>query len=195
MNRALLPLLLIIIAIVAFFMWINPHYANVTTLQAQLGQSNDALAQVAKLESVKSGLVDKENAFKQEDLDKLQKLLPDNVDNIRLFLNIQGVASRYGAAIQDISVASQDQKTTGTQPIGPSNQQYGQMALSFSVNLSYENMILFMKDLEKSLRIVEIKSLAFTADNKNPNYYKVAVSINTFWLNPKTATAAITSSQ
>jgi Tfp pilus assembly protein PilO len=157
-------------------------------------ESNRALGQVAELESRRAELVYKENAFSQTDLEKLQKLLPDNVDNIRLFLDMQGVAERYGTSIQDISVADQGQKTAETtQTIGPSTKQYGQMILSFSVNISYENLELFLKDLEKSLRIVEIKSLAFTADNNNPNSYKVSLGLNTFWLNPKAATKTISS--
>lgn len=194
MNRILLPLVLIIISIAAFFMWINPHYKNVKALGVQLTESNGALGQVAELESVRASLVDKENSFSQGDLAKLQKLLPDNVDNIRLFLDMQGVASRYSTSIQDISVADQGQKASATtQAIGPSNKQYGQMVLSFSVNISYEKLNDFLKDLENSLRIVEIKSLAFGVDNNNPNNYKVSLGLNAFWLNPKSATKATSS--
>ena len=194
MNRVFLPLLLIIASIAAFYFWINPHYTNVQALQVQLSQSNDALDKVAQLETVKSSLVDKENAFNSSDLDKLKKLLPDNVDNIRLFLDIQGIASHYGTNIADISVANQGTNSGSTQAIGPSSSQYGQMVLSFSITTSYENLNLFLKDLEKSLRLVEIKSLAFTADNKNPNTYKVSIGINTFWLSSKPATT-LTSTQ
>lgn len=187
MNRALLPLLLIIISGTTFYLWTNPHYTDVKALKVQLGESNAALARAQELESLRAKLVDKENSFNQSDLAKLQKLLPDNVDNIRLFLDIQGIAARYGTSIQDISASDQGQKTTGTQAIGPSDKQYSQMTLSFSVNTSYENLKLLLKDLEKGLRIVEIKSLGFTADDKNPDRYKVSIGINAFWLNPKTS--------
>jgi Tfp pilus assembly protein PilO len=169
-------------------MWVNPQYAIVKDYMAQSKDSDSALASVASLETMKATLVDKENSFNQADLDKLKKLLPDNVDNIRWFLDIQGIASRYGVTIQDISVADQAQKTTTTKTIGSSGKPYGQMALSFSVSTSYENLISFLKDLEQSLRIVEIKSLSFTADNKTPDRYKVSLGVNAFWLNPKTAT-------
>jgi Tfp pilus assembly protein PilO len=175
-----------------FSWWTNPHYTNIKVLGTQLNDSNDALARAQELESVRASLMDQENSFKQDDLAKLQKLLPDNIDNIRLFLDIQGVASHYGTSIQDISVADQGQKTSSAQAIGPSDRQYGQMALSFSVETSYENLNLFLKDLEKSLRVVEIKSLGFTVDNKDPDRYKVSVGINAFWLNSKPTT--ITSS-
>jgi len=186
MNRLLLPLLLIIIAIASFFWWINPHYTNVQLLQTQLGQSNSALDSMSELESVRAGLIEKQDSFDATNIAKLQKLLPDNVDNIRLFLDIQGIASRYGTSISDIAVADQNQKSSSSQqPIGPSGKQYGQMMLSFSITTSYENLSLFLKDLEKGLRLVEIKSLSFTADNKNLNKYKVSVGINAFWLNSK----------
>ncbi|HAO64604.1 TPA: hypothetical protein DCQ44_01325 [Candidatus Taylorbacteria bacterium] len=191
MNRVILPLLLVIASIASFFMWINPHYTAVKDLKVQLAESQDALDKIVELESVRSSLVDKENAFQPADITKLQKLLPDNVDNTRLFLDIQGVASHYGTSIQDISVGAGQASgaVATTQAIGSSKKQYGQMVLGFSINTTYENLSLFLNDLEKSLRLVEIKSLGFTADNKNPNHYKVALSINAFWLNPKTATS------
>ena len=188
MNRALLPIFLIIISIAGFFMWVNPQYTIVKGLMSQSKDSDSALASVATLETTKAKLVDTENSFNQADLAKLQKLLPDNVDNIRWFLDIQGIASRYSISVQDISVADQNQKTSTTKTIGSSNKPYGQMALSFSVSTTYENLISFLKDLEQSLRIVEIKSISFTADNKNPDRYRVYLGVNAFWLNPISAT-------
>ncbi len=191
MNRTLLPLILIIISITAFFMWINPHYQNVKTLQSQLAESNDALAKFAQLDSLRASLVDKENALDPAGLDKLKKLLPDNIDNIQLFLDIQGVASRYGTSIGDISVPDQSSQSSSGGAIGPTGSQFGQMALAFSVNTSYDNLLLFLGDLEKSLRIVEIRSIAFASDDANPNTYKVTLGINAFWLNTKIAPVAI----
>ena len=194
MNRALVPIFLIIVSIAGFFMWINPHYANVQALNAELKQSQDALAQAQQLDTVKNSLMAKKDSFNADDLDKLQKMLPDNVDNIRLFLDLQGVASHYNTSITDIAAGDtgQQKASTSAQPIGPSDKQYNQMALSFSIAISYEDLILFLKDLEKSLRIVEIKSISFAADNANPDHYKVSVSINASWLNSKTS--AVTSS-
>src|ERR1035437_7523461 len=141
MNRALLPLILIILSVTGFFMWVNPHYENIKVLKAQMVDSDSAMANLKQLESAKLRLQNAESNFAKADIDKLQKLLPDNIDNIRLLLDIQGIASHYGVSIQDISVADQGQKTTtpSAQAIGPSNKQYGQMALSFSVGMSYEN--------------------------------------------------------
>jgi Tfp pilus assembly protein PilO len=194
MNRVLVPLLLIIIAITSFFLWINPHYEEVKVLRVKQAQSDEALDKIKQLETVRAKLVDQENAFNQDDLEKLKKFLPDNVDNIRLFLDIQGIASRYGTSIADIEVGedkssskSKTKSTTSSKAIGPSNKPYGEMTLSFSVATTYENLNSFLTDLEKSLRLVEIKSLSFEADNKTPNRYKVALAINAFWLSPKTA--------
>ncbi len=194
MNRSLLSIILIIISIAAFFMWINPHYANTKTLGTQLSQSNDALAKIQQLETVRSALVDKENSINPEDLAKLQKLLPDNFDNIRLLIDMQGVASRYGITIQDITIGNNQQTpnsaTAGAaQAIGPSGKSYGQMSLSFSVKTSYENLLSFLQDLQNSLRIVEIKSLAFNAEDATPNSYTVKMAINAFWLSSTNSVA------
>lgn len=187
MNRVLFPLFLIAISIVAFFVWINPQYNAVMARKDVLNDTKKALASMDQLKTERARLIGLENKFSKADLDKLQKFLPDNVDNIRFFLDVQGVASRYNTSIQDISVGDNGQKTTtNTKAIIASNKQYDQMTLSFSITTSYENLNLFLKDLENSLRLVEIKSISFTADNKTPNRYKVSVGVNAFWLNSKT---------
>ena len=47
-------------------------------------------------------LNNKYNTFSKTDLDKLNKILPDNVDNIKLILDIQRIAQTYGMDIQNI---------------------------------------------------------------------------------------------
>ena len=52
--------------------------------------------------------------------------------------------------------------------------------MSFKVSAPYENFVKFMKDLEQSLRIVDVTALSFKA-NAN-NIYDYSVSIKTYWL-------------
>lgn len=181
MNKTLLGIGLLIISVSAFFMWINPHYGTVKILKAELADSKSALAQAQELDSIRDKLVEKENSFSLSDVAKLKKFLPDSVDNIRFIIDMQGIASHYGLAIGDISVGDTAKTTSSGAAIGPSSKQYGETQLGFSVATSYENLISFLKDIEKSLRVMEIKSLSFNVDNKSPNVYKVSITVGAFW--------------
>ena len=195
MNKTLLGICLLILSIVAFFMWINPRYAHVKTLTADLADSTSALTQAQQLDSIRSQLVEKENSFSPSDLAKLQTFLPDSMDSVRFIIDVQGIASRHGLAVQDIAIGdsgkanSSSGATTGSSP----SQQYSETPLTFSVTTTYENLLTFLRDIEKSLRVMEIKSLSFSVDNTHPNLYKVSISVSAFWFNPQ-KTSAITSS-
>ena len=185
MNKNLLAVGLLIVSVAAFFMWVNPQYAIVKTSTAELNDSKSALAQAQELDSVRSQLSDKENSFSQEDMAKLQKMLPDSVDSVRFIIDMQSIAARQGLAVQDIAVndVGSASAASSATALGPSGKPYSETQLGFSITTTYEKLLSFLGDLEKNLRLVEIKSLSFTADDVHPNIYKVSMTLSTFWLN------------
>ena len=190
MNKTLLGIGLLILSIAGFFMWVNPHYSNVKTLKSQLADSTLALSRAEQLGAIRSRLVDQENSFAQSDLAKLQNLLPDSVDSVRLVINMQNIASRDGLVLKNIGIdgskktsPSNSSNSYSSGIASPSGKQYGEIQLSFSVTATYENMITFLQDLERSLQVVEVKSLSFSVDSKNPNLYTVSINVSTFLLN------------
>ena len=99
MFRYILPIILIGIAIAGFFTFTNPFYENVLLEREQVASYNEALNNSKALEAERDKLTQKYNSFDPENLSKLQKLLPDNVDNIRLILEIEknSFTLRHGA--------------------------------------------------------------------------------------------------
>ena len=107
-------------------------------------------------------------------------MLPDNVDTVRLALELDSIASRYGVAIRDVRVGDEaGQNADG--PILPENSlPYQKVIVSFQFTSNYENAKRFLSDMEKNLRIMEIKSLSFKSDDSGLYTYNVA--IETYWL-------------
>jgi len=102
---------------------------------------------------------------------KVTKLLPDNVDNIRLVLEIGSLAAPYGMVLKDVKYSAPDNTTntqTNNNPSAPGaqkvNTDYGSSDLEFSIEGSYFNFLNFMKDLEKNLRIVDVSSISFSSE-------------------------------
>ena len=77
-------LILVGAAIGLFVLFTNPTYQTIKDLQVQNNSYDDALNKAKELHTVRDGLITKRNAFPPADIDKLQHILPDNVDNIRL---------------------------------------------------------------------------------------------------------------
>jgi len=198
MLKFITPFILLGVSITAFFMYINPAYKDIQELRSKQSSYDEALNNSNKLQTVKEELVNKYNNFQADDVKRLKKMLPDSVDNIRLIIDIDGIASKYGMKLTNVkySVASKTNKEDSNipTPVDMTNvfrdKPYDSFDLEFSTKGSYSNFISFVTDMEKSLRIVDINSISFssiegdtstTPSNIN-SPYKYDFKIKTYWL-------------
>ena len=190
MFRIIFPSAMLIAAIGLFVVYTNPGYNDVNALRTKQAAYNQALNNSQELLKVRNDLTDKYNNMSSTDRDRLTKLMPDNVDNIRLIIDIQNIALAHGMNPKDIKYDAragiQGSDTTAT-PLTPgdlSNNQksYGVFELEFSVTGPYQNFLAFVKDLEQSLRLVDIESVTFQAADTGSTAMKYGIRIRTYWL-------------
>lgn len=195
MTRFILPIILIGIAIAGFFMFTIPTYEEISVLKADVDSYNEALNNSKALENERDKLTSKYNAISKDDLSKLQKLLPDNIDNIRLILEIEKIASPYSMVLKDVKYnTDESDKTTSALSGGvqgglaetASQRDYRILNMEFSVTGTYNNFLNFTKDLESNLRIIDISAVTFAS---NPDFklspagvYTYKFNIKTYWL-------------
>ncbi len=204
MLRFIMPAILIGISITVFVMFTNPIYNDIEKLRTEVASYNEALDNFKTFDYTKEVLTAKESAINRDDLVKLQKLLPDNIDNIRLILEIEKIAFPYGMILKDVKYDAIDTATAKKNSAGgavatPSedrsqfaSKDYGVWDLSFSTTDTYDDFLNFTRDLEKNLRIVDISSIQFSSNgaggsgsNSNsasPESYQYSFKIKTYWL-------------
>jgi len=200
MMRFIMPIVLIGISISVFFMFTDPLYKDVGTLGTKVTSYNEALNNSTMLENERDKLTAKFGTINPDNLTKLQKLLPENIDNIRLILEIEKIASPYNMVLTDVKYNATDKsvaaptvsETQGGAIAKSVVKNYGIFDLEFSTTGSYNNFIAFLKDLESNLRIVDMLSVEFSSDtstsaNNNPKtasseVYKYNFKIRTYWL-------------
>ena len=175
--KFIVPTILIILSGAAFWAFISPRYENVKVLRAQEAQFDEALSRSKELIALRDKLLSKYNTFQTDDLERLAKLLPDTVDNVRLVLDIDSIAAKYGMTIRNASVREALQPQDA---IGPSTDAWGSITLEFITTASYENLTRFLADLEGSLRIVDVTDISFNASQTNLNEY--TITLTTYWL-------------
>jgi Tfp pilus assembly protein PilO len=208
--KFIFPIILIGVAISMFFLFTNPIYSDITNLRTQVSSYNEALDNSKALENERDKLTAKYNSISKDDLVRLQTLLPDNVDNIRLILEIEQIALPYGMALKDVKYNTTTEKDLKAKATAESlggvvgggisqqiNKDYGIWELQFSSIGTYNNFLNFTKDLEKNLRIVDISSVEFSSSDsydsgikgvssKNvpaaSQVYKYNFTIKTYWL-------------
>jgi Tfp pilus assembly protein PilO len=178
-------------AIGLFVFYTNGAYQRVSELRKTQAAYQEALNNSRKLLAVRDTLAEKYSSFSREDRERLEKLMPDNVDNIRLILNIDKIAKQYGMLPADIkfdATAADGKGKDATQPRTPSearelDRPYGSFDLEFSVSGTYPKFLSFLRDLEQSLRIIDVEAIAFAAGAGEPSgTYRYTFKITTYWL-------------
>ncbi|MCI0619679.1 type 4a pilus biogenesis protein PilO [Candidatus Wolfebacteria bacterium] len=176
--RLITPIILILAATALYIWYINPTYADVRTLRTEEAQYDAALTRSQELIAVRDALLTTYNAFPTRELERLQRMLPDHVDNVRLILDIDNIAAQYGMALQNISIG---EAASRGGDIGADTSPTGAITLSFTVRAPYDSFQNFLMDLEDSLRIVDVTELSFaTADETGLTGY--TVTLRTYWL-------------
>lgn len=193
MFRYIIPTILILVAIGGFFLLAKPLFGDISLKKSEIKSYDEALNNSKALESLRDSLTQEYNSFSQSDLSRLEKLLPDSVDNIRLILEIEKIAAPYGMVLRDVDYdvyAGQEKNGTPAQSRVSSVKDYGAWNLQFSTQATYNNFINFLKDLEKNLRVVDLVSVEFssnagrgaTPNSSLPEVYRFNFKLKTYWL-------------
>jgi hypothetical protein len=90
------------------------------------------------------------------------------------------VASKYGISISDITFKDDSSSSGSTIADAAPSQPYQSSAIGFSFSATYDKFNSFMGDLEKSLRILDIKTTKLTVKPDGTALYDV--QFETYWL-------------
>ena len=192
MLRSTISLTAIVIAGAIFFLYTQPAYDQSKTVQTQIASYDQALQKAAELQTLKAQLLARYNAFNPADIDRLQKLLPDHVDNIRLILDMDHIATIDGMTLSNVDISGNDSSAAGSGAtvigsLGASTQKYESLSIAFSTSGTYDNFKKFLNDLQSSLRIVDMTSLTITpggavASGTSGPSFTYGVKLKTYWL-------------
>lgn len=187
------PIFLIILSVAVFFTFIDPQYDEVKELLAQKEENETMLELARKLAEERQKLQENYVQISEPEKRSLMKLIPDTVDNVRLILDINNIGESFGVQFTGINVTGgEDGEVPNINPTNPT-ETIGTIGISFSVVATYDLFIEIMKDLEESLRIVDVRSLSISnggsQNNENNNglpvdqiFYSYTVSLDTYWL-------------
>ena len=171
-------IILILVSIGLFYTLINPEYAKVKVLRSQAAEYQGVLDNVSKLIATRDDLLDKYKAIPQAEIDRLGKVLPDNLDTVKLALDLDTLGSKYGVTVKSVQTLKND-TSTGAISL-PDGKAYQNAQVSFDFVATYDNFQKFLRDVETSQRISNVKEITFqTTDN---GLYEYRMILETYWL-------------
>ena len=191
--KLLTSLLLVGVSIGLFFMYIKPAYTNISSIRGQITQYDDAIARATQVLATRDELTNRRKNFNPGDVERLKKLLPDSVDGLRLVMDVNGIALQYSQkGIAGVKISRPDSSGAGNAKVpagtvgavgeaakGPL---YQSVSLNFTVSLTYDQFLKFLKYLVRSLHLVDVTNLSITLkpeqqSSPSPIYdYSIALS-------------------
>lgn len=193
MFQFILPIFFVLASIGLFFGFTKTKWDSIQTLRQETVEYKKALDNSKQLLTKRDELLGKKNAIAETDIEKLNVLLPSDVNSTKVILEIEHLATRiHGLGFENPKYDPNKKVTTDTKTgtdattkqtpkdLAEEQKDYGTFELEFTLSGSYERFIGFIQDLEQSLRIVDIQSVEIsTPDSQTMKYL---VKVQTYWL-------------
>ena len=190
MNKNITPLILIVLAIGIYFTFTRLKIDELGTVREVNAKYQQALDNSEALIKVRDNVLSTYNKINPDDQDRLEKILPNNVDNVRLIIDLNGIGSRHGLVIKNIKTSTpKDMSSSNTNTNVNANlgfdavkapSSYNTVTLNFDVSANYTTFTDFLKDLESSLRILEISRIGLKVNDLGT--YDYSLEVKTYWL-------------
>lgn len=193
MSKAL-PVLFLLIAGGIFVGYVHPTVTkDIAAARAQVKKYDAALAASTRYEQKQAQLATEEQALPEDGIERLEQYLPDNVDNVQLILDLDGLASRSGLTITNFNTTESEVSTKGDSveveggpaPTGQvlsldPSKPYESLDLSITAAGSYAQMRAFLDGVESSLRPLDL--IQFQLTDSPTGVYRYQMTFRLYWL-------------
>jgi Tfp pilus assembly protein PilO len=162
--KSFIPFILIAICIATYYMYISPLYSQVQALSSKKAEYVSALQKAREVNQKKEELLTAYNAISPEDLDRLNKIIPDHISNVEIANSLNSLASSHGMTIKALQILTPKSNSSEE----GSKMPYKTWNISFSVTGKYDQFIGFLKDIESNIDLTDVVSLTIRAPKANP---------------------------
>ncbi len=182
--KNIISIIVIVLSIATFVFVVQPQYDSIKEMEKQEKELERVLSNARRLQSLRDSLLDKRQSIAEADVRRLEKLIPESAENIKLILEFEQIAEKYDLKIQAAS-ASEGSTEDGAEVQGQrfdiETNDYGVITLDFTIDGSYQDFISFLQSIEQNLRITDIRSLSISP-SEDDSAYSFQISIDTYWL-------------
>ncbi len=202
--KAIISIILIAASIAFFVFFTKPQWTELKANRLEVEKLNIAQENAKKLKARIDGLSKIRSSITDQDHEKIKKMIPDNVENVKLIIDFDNMLqdlvaqnkteALYKSAGDTGKISIDNPKITqGTTVLDGTFDatQLGVADFSFSVSLTYQDFLDFLRRIENSTRVFDVESISFSAPNasgvKDPNniVYTFNIALKTYWLKSK----------
>lgn len=201
MNKFVFPGALILLSVGIFFTYTQTAYTGLQTNREINKAYAKAIENSKLLIEKREQAVAAYNSIAPEDQERLETILPDSVDVVRLIVDVRTLLSRRGITIRNIKT-EHDSTLIGkgneakanpnaqlvaddgsvVEPVAEDSIEPVTVIVEFQA--AYPLFVEVLKDMESSLRTMEVSKIELTPA-EDLNKYTFKIEVRTFWFKQK----------
>lgn len=196
MLKQLSALIIFIVAVLLFVFITQKNIKNIEDNKAEVQHLSSVLENIRLYKEKADNLINQYNLISSSDIERLEKFLPDNVNNVKLILAVQNVADDLGISVKNVTYDSSSQKNSSNQAntsqiaLDRQTKDFSSFDMKLTITGRYPEFVTFLSEIEKSLRIVDVRQIDFSSKDQksgvNPSsneVYQFDIALRTYWLN------------
>lgn len=173
-------IVLLLLSVGLFYTFTNVQYRDVKGLNTLAGEYQNVLQNASAIVELRDRLLVTYGDLPRTEIERINKMIPDNIDTVRLAFDLDSMAARYGISIKSVQVAVGTNEDADNVILQESDGVYEKATVSIGFVSNYDNFMRLLADIERNLRIMDIKQVSF--QTTETGLYDYLVSVETYWL-------------
>lgn len=183
MTGRLIPALALMLAVGVLGGYIIPTWTGpIAGTRSSIASDDKALAAAVTYATQQNELAAARNKIAPADLTRLTSFLPSSVDNVGLILDLNTLAAKSGITLSNVDVLT-DAAPGGRSGAGSAPESadpIGSVTLSVSAVGSYAALQGFLRGIETSERLLDVRELLVRGSDTG--VYTYQMKLNLYWL-------------
>ncbi|OGN06103.1 MAG: hypothetical protein A2750_04060 [Candidatus Yanofskybacteria bacterium RIFCSPHIGHO2_01_FULL_45_42] len=165
-------------ALISFALFLSlglllPKYQNIFAMRAALGEREKILNERSEIIQ-NINLLSAEYENRSADIAKLASLIPETKETAELVSALENIATRSGLQLNNLKLTEEKSDKTKSA--------YNTLAADMTLNGSYLSFLIFLDNLEKNIRIIDVASFEITPKAALTNILTINLKANAYFL-------------
>lgn len=169
--RISIVIILLAAAVAMLYFWASPLWEDIQKSQAEKQAFESVINRINQLRKARDTLLQNYNAISDAELKRIKKIVPDTPNIGSLVVQLSNMTNESGLLLKNIGITEGDEKN-------------GRLTLNLSIAGSYDNFTSFLEKLEKSLRLIDMGSISFSAAGEK-GFYDFSLSATGYFQQTK----------
>jgi Tfp pilus assembly protein PilO len=167
-----------------YYFYIVPIAGKVKLLSQKKNDYNTVIQEAKDLTAKRDQILQDYNTISQEDMDRLNKALPDKFDPVTFVNDLKNMADQRKLSFGGFMTSDNRSDTRQEDPTAESTQAYRTTTATFKVVGIYSDVVGFLNDIETSLRIIDVIGIdiGLLDSKKLDSLVEVSLKVNTYSL-------------